>query len=118
MKLDVWLENGPPTADRLKVIGSVCSGLADSHRRGTVLGGVAPSQIDVANDGVARLDAGGLGSASPYAAPELAQGGAPTPKSDIYSAASVFYEILTGKPPVVLSEILGKGELRAALAAL
>jgi serine/threonine-protein kinase len=99
MKLDVWLEQEPSTAERLKVIASLCQALADSHGRGLVLGGLAPSHVDVDGDASAQLEASGLGPGSPYEAPEVAQGGPQSPKADIYSAAAVFYEILTGKPP-------------------
>jgi serine/threonine-protein kinase len=99
MKLDVWLEEEPSTAARLKVIASLSRALADSHRRGLVLGGLAPSHVDVDSDGTAQLEASGLGPGSPYEAPEVAQGGPQSPKADIYSAAAVFYEVLTGKPP-------------------
>jgi hypothetical protein len=99
MKLKDWLKKDPSLGERLKVIGSLCNALSESHRRGVVHGGLAPSSISVVNEGSVRLDPVAAGSRTPYAAPEMAQGGSPTTKSDIYSAAAVIYEILAGKPP-------------------
>jgi hypothetical protein len=99
MKLKDWLKKDPSLGERLKVIGSLCNTLGESHRRGVVHGGLAPSSISVVNEGSVRLDPVAAGSRTPYAAPELTHGGSPTTKSDIYSAAAVIYEILAGKPP-------------------
>src|SRR5262245_10677368 len=97
MKLKDWLKKDPPQAERLKVIGALCSALSDSHGGGVVLGGLTPAGVTVNNDGSVRLEPGASGTR--YAAPELAQGAKPTQKADIYSAAAVIYEILSGKPP-------------------
>lgn len=99
MKLDAWLRKGPSTAERLTMIASLCGAIADSHQRGVVLGGLGPDGIDVGNDGIARIESGGLRPGAPYAAPELAQEGSPSAKADIYSAAAIIYEVLAGKPP-------------------
>ncbi|RFU37563.1 serine/threonine protein kinase [Actinomadura logoneensis] len=92
---------GPLAA--LSALGGVLLGLAAGEGREVVHGALRPSNVMVAPDGEARLTDFGLGfgpTAGPaYAAPELWEGAPPSVASDLYAAAAVFFECLTGRPP-------------------
>ncbi|WP_051468033.1 protein kinase domain-containing protein [Actinomadura oligospora] len=92
---------GPLAA--LSALGGVLLGLAAGEGREVVHGALRPSNVMVAPDGEARLTDFGLGfgpAAGPaYAAPELWDDAAPSIASDLYAAAAIFFECLTGRPP-------------------
>lgn len=98
MKLDDWLKKEHSLPERLRVVAGLCSALDDAHRRSVVRGGLEPAGIDVGTDGSCRLDSDPPRAGSPYAAPELAEGGPPTSKGEIYSAGMIGYEVLSGRP--------------------
>lgn len=119
------LLNGLPLADylatpparslgaKLDLMMQVCEGLGVAHRRGVIHRDVKPSNIYVQHDGglkildfgVARLPASNLTASGflvgtpDYMSPEQAQGGRVDPRSDLFSAAGVFYFMLTGRAP-------------------
>ncbi len=77
-------------------------------------GGVHPAAIRLGNSGrvkvanlgltralpaLAHLDMPEGASASPYLAPEVAAGAAPSPASDVFSLTAVLYELVTGHAP-------------------
>jgi hypothetical protein len=100
MTLEDWLKQDRSLADQLKVIEGLCSTLNEAHERREVHRGIDPAHIDVASDG--RCDLSGAVSSSPgprYRAPEVTEGGPPSPESDIYSAGVIFYEMLGGRSP-------------------
>ena len=81
-------------------------------------------RVKVANLGLtralpalARLDAADDRGASPYLAPEVASGAAPSPASDVFSLTAVLYELVTGHapgtPPWPASQV--NGELPRAI---
>ena len=114
---------GGPVSDRLVRDGTfpideVCrigvrlaGALESAHRADVVHGDVKPQNVlwsrigdpALVDFGVARFmsaAAGGPASLTPaHAAPELRNGQAPTPASDVYGLASTLHELATGVPP-------------------
>jgi serine/threonine protein kinase len=105
----------------IAVLRGLCRGLAYAHARGFVHGHLSPrhllvspdlaavkiadfgpSEIDVVSelDSTLRTGAYALGSFH-YLAPEQVtkRGAPPDPRSDLYAAGVIFYELLTGRPP-------------------
>lgn len=74
-----------------------------------------PSFVLVSYDGEVRLFGFGLGpgllpalrnpmareALAPYIAPEVLASGRPTPAGDVFSAAAILFEALTGRPPAI-----------------
>jgi eukaryotic-like serine/threonine-protein kinase len=107
----------------IDVLRGVCRGLAAAHARGFVHGHLTPrhilvtpdltsvkvadfgpSELDVIADLETILRTGAYALASfHYLAPEQAQGSGASagldPRSDIYAAGAIFFELLTGRPP-------------------
>ncbi len=105
-----------PVEDSLAIIAEVLDALGYAHSRGVIHRDVKPGNILlesghalVADFGIARalstageqrLTATGLAVGTPaYMSPEQAMGEDLDGRSDIYSAASVLYEMLVGEPP-------------------
>ncbi|WP_026876983.1 Stk1 family PASTA domain-containing Ser/Thr kinase [Jiangella gansuensis] len=97
----------------LEVAESVLSALAAAHRAGIVHRDVKPENVLVGNDGRVKVadfglaralsssyktTRGLLGTVS-YISPEQALGERATPRSDVYSAGIMLYELLTGRTP-------------------
>ena len=98
------------TASQALVVGlDVCRALHLIHSKGWVHGDVRPANIFLGEDGRVRL--AGLGQKratsaesmsleqSFYAAPEIAVGGQPDVKSDVYSLSLTLLELVTGSVP-------------------
>jgi len=96
------------------LIGQVAEALDYAHEQGLVHGDVKPGNILLGEDGAAKLtdfgvlravESSGVTSAEMtrgtpyYIAPEQAEGGRATPKSDQYSLGVVAYELFTGRVP-------------------
>ncbi|TDD98825.1 Stk1 family PASTA domain-containing Ser/Thr kinase [Jiangella asiatica] len=111
---DVLHERGRLGADlALEVTESVLSALAAAHRAGIVHRDVKPENVLVGNDGRVKVadfglaralssssktTRGLLGTVS-YISPEQALGERATPRSDVYSAGIMLFELLTGRTP-------------------
>ncbi|MHB8435088.1 MAG: protein kinase domain-containing protein [Acidimicrobiales bacterium] len=90
------------------VLAGVLSGLAEAHRLGIVHGDVKPENILVSPEGVSKLiDFGqsgptgshSLGGSPAYASPEAVRDEPLSPRSDLYAAGLLCYELLTGTLP-------------------
>jgi hypothetical protein len=100
MNLEAWLRQDHSLGDQLKVIEGLCHALNEAHGRGAVHRGLDPANVEVESDGSCDLGSAVSGaSANAYRAPELGEGGAPSPQSDIYAAGVICYEMLSGRTP-------------------
>ena len=109
-------ESPMPPARALALLEPVLSALAAAHRAGLIHRDVKPENVLIADDGRIKVadfglarafDAntthtatGGLliGTVS-YLAPELIVNGKADPRSDVYAAGVLLYEMLTGRKP-------------------
>jgi len=98
-------------AEALLIGGQVCRALAAVHRAGFVHGDVKAHNVMRQSGGrIVLMDFGAARLIAPttqqltitplYVAPELLSGGAPTPRSDIYSLGVLLYFLVTGSFPV------------------
>jgi eukaryotic-like serine/threonine-protein kinase len=104
----------PPTLDaKLNLMIQVCDGLQNAHQAGIVHRDIKPSNLMVQPDGslkvldfgVARLASSNLTAAGmllgtpEYMSPEQARGQKMDARADVFSAAGVFYFMLSGRAP-------------------
>ncbi len=110
MKLDAWLRQPHPPAERFCLVERLSQALNAVHDRGESLGSLDPSRVEVGADLRCDLSGAVRGTPEPgYAAPERLDGAPPSPESDIYSAGAIAWEVLVGRPcgvqPASLSDI-------------
>ena len=90
---------GIPIADALRYAMRLAEALRGIHDTGRVYGALCPASVALTESGLELLPALPPTSAvTPYTAPEVAAGGPPTARSDIFSFGAVAYEMLTGRP--------------------
>ena len=122
---DVIASDGALSVERVMVISSqLLGGLAAIHDAGIVHADIKSANVlvddvdlvTIIDFGLARMidgvtDASEIIAGTPaYMAPEVISGGAPTVASDVYAAATIMYEVLTGTTPFSgsLSTILAR----------
>jgi hypothetical protein len=110
MRLDAWLKQPHPPAERLRLIERLAQALNAVHDRGETLASIAPERVEVGSDIKVDLGPAARGRPEPgYAAPERLEGGPPSTAADIYSVGALCWEVLVGRPcgeaPKPLSEI-------------
>lgn len=103
-------------ADATRIVRELCGALDVIHARGIVHRDLKPENILITSAdpataeprltdfGVARItDSARMSTAlvgtPTYMAPELMDGRAPTPRSDLYAVGVLLYELVTGVPP-------------------
>jgi serine/threonine protein kinase len=119
--LDLVVRRGPtPPARAIAILRGVCAALAEAHARGIIHRDLKPQNImltststqqdvvKVVDFGIARLadhagatltQTGAVVGTPGYVAPELFDGAAPSPSSDLYAVGVVAYELLAGVAP-------------------
>ena len=111
---DLLAERGRLTpAEAVAVLEPVLAGLTAAHRTGLVHRDIKPENVLISDDGVVKVADFGLARAVSaatrsgdvligtvaYLSPEQIQSGAASPRSDVYAAGILLYEMLTGRPP-------------------
>lgn len=96
-----------------KLLVALEAGKPFEKKMGAPHGFLTPGFVTISNDGDVRVYGAGLGSGllpslkgpavhaafGPYVAPEVLASGRPSAAGDIYSAAAILFQSLTGKPP-------------------
>ena len=104
---------------KLDLMLQICDGLHAAHERSVIHRDVKPSNLFVQPDGTLKildfgiahlaastLTASGFLVGTPeYMSPEQARGTLVDKRSDVFSAASVFYFMVTGRPPFGYGDI-------------
>ena len=103
-----------PLGERVRILEEICRGLGYAHSKGVVHRDIKPANILVGAAGRVKLLDFGLARVATratitrrgvilgtpdYMCPEQAMGKTVDPRSDIFSAGSVFYEFLTLQKP-------------------
>src|SRR5262249_22818039 len=109
------LSSGPPLslAEKLFVVSELCAGLQFAHDHDVVHRGVKPANVWLLEDGTVKLvdfaiakllsstltRQGEVLDSAYYMAPEQVLGTTVDGRADIFSAAVVLYELLSGRRP-------------------
>lgn len=115
---------GLPVPDVIAYGAQICAGLHHAHERGLVHRDIKPENLMLLPDGVVKICDFGLVThrdsdatrytepqallgSPPYFAPEQAQGGEVTARSDLYSLGCVLYAMLAEGPPFTAGNYIG-----------
>lgn len=114
---EVVARRGPlPPGEAVALTSDVLAGLAAVHAAGLVHRDVKPANVLLTADGTAKLADFGIAKAADeagltatgsvvgtprYLAPEQVAGEPATPRTDVYAAGILLYELLAGAPPFV-----------------
>ena len=110
----------PPLRNRLALFLDLCSALAFAHRNLVVHGDMKPNNVLVTADGVPKLldfgiarlldpdsssitQTASIALTPAWASPEQLKGDPASIPADLYSLGRVFYELIAGRPPFVLT---------------
>lgn len=117
--LGQWMRDHPaPSLDRVRhLVAQLCQGLQALHRRDMLHRDLRPENVMIDHQGTVKLIdlanvlVGGLAETAPldrydmppgtlqYMAPECLLGESSSPRSDLFSVASITYQMLSGKLP-------------------
>jgi len=108
--LEALLRHGPlPAREAMRIATGVARGLAHAHRAGIVHRDLKPANVFVTEDGTAKIldfglsrvfGAGGAEGGTPgYMAPEQTRGAAQDARTDVFAAAVILHEMLSGHRP-------------------
>lgn len=113
---DVLVGRGPLEAPHaVEILIAVCDALAAAHATGLVHRDIKPENVLIARDGTVKVADFGIAAVADverampggsilgtlrYLAPEQAAGELATYRSDLWAAGAVFFELLTGTPPL------------------
>lgn len=92
-----------PLGDAVSLATQLLSALDFAHDQGVIHRGIRPSNLFITDKGQLRVAGFGVGELDPgnpaYLSPEQFTGSAIDRRTDLFSAAVVFYELLTGVHP-------------------
>jgi serine/threonine protein kinase len=118
-----------PHGEAVRLVRQACSGLQHAHDAELVHRDIKPANLLLRDDGVLKIADFGIARAADatqltqqgtvlgtaaYLAPEQAVGETVGPAADIYSLATVLYELLTGRPPHMAGSLAELGESQRA----
>jgi hypothetical protein len=95
MNLAEWLQGDHEPSQRLKAAQSLCRALTE--RAGGAGLSLDPARIEVSAGGECRPEAGKGAPPGRYRAPEISDGRAATPQSQVFTAGVLCFEILGGR---------------------
>ena len=129
MTLDAWLKRRPggcSLAEFSRLAAALCAAIQHAHERGVLHLDLKPSNIMVSADlseiyvldfGLAKACGESAGAAALvtnigytpyYAAPEQLTGKRVDQRADVYALGVVFYELLTGEPPLAGCDLVAE----------
>jgi serine/threonine-protein kinase len=118
------IKQGPlPIDESVKIVTETLAGITYAHKKGIIHRDIKPDNIlfsdqghaIIADFGIAGAVQGtqtatmfGINAGTPiYMSPELFKGHKADPRSDIYAVGTMFYQMLTGQPPFMRSDLPG-----------